>query len=141
MIAKKNYLNTMRFLSGGRIKNQKRLNCADRRYLMLSEREELLFKVGANTVLQKKKYLAQEKLHRMAQHTKIQISLIKWWNGWYITLLVLRYQYEWPTFPTQNGNTTEKINGRYENKKLCCHKCIRNFVVINVPIAHFWLET
>jgi len=41
----------MRFLSGGRIKNQKRLNCADRRYLMLCEREELLFKVGANTIL------------------------------------------------------------------------------------------
>ena len=33
------------------VKNQKRLNCADRRDLMLCEREELLFKVGANTIL------------------------------------------------------------------------------------------
>ena len=41
----------MRFLSGGRIKNQKWLNCADRKYLMLCEWEELLFKVGANTIL------------------------------------------------------------------------------------------
>jgi len=41
----------MRFLSGGRIKNQKRLNCAGRRDLMLCEQEELLFKVGANTIL------------------------------------------------------------------------------------------
>ena len=89
--------------------------------------------------LQTKKYLAQEKLYRMAQHTKIQFSLIKWWNGWHMTLLVLRYQYEWPTFPTQNGNTTEKIKGRYKNKKLCCHKCvpIRNLMYL---FAHFWLE-
>ena len=47
----KNYQYTMQFLSVGRIKNQKHLNCADRRYLMLCEREELLFKVGANTIL------------------------------------------------------------------------------------------
>ena len=52
MITKnKNYQQILRFLSGGRKKNQKRLNCADRRYLMLCEREELLFKVGANTIL------------------------------------------------------------------------------------------
>ena len=107
---------------------------------MLCEREELLFKVGANTILPpNKKFLAQEKLYRMAQHTKIQFSLIKWWNGWHMTLLVHRYQYEWPTFPTQNGNTTEKIKGRYKNKKLCCHKCvpIRNLMYL---FAHFWLE-
>ena len=36
-------------------------------------------------------------------------------------------------FSNTNGNTTEKIKGRYENKT-------KN-VFINVPIAYFWLET
>ena len=67
----------MWFLPGGRLKNQKRLNCADRRYLTLCEREELLYKVVANTILPpNKEIFGQEKLHRMAQHTKIQISFI-----------------------------------------------------------------
>ena len=36
-------------------------------------------------------------------------------------------------FANTNGNATEKIKGRFENKT-------KN-VFINVPIAYFWLET
>ena len=36
-------------------------------------------------------------------------------------------------FSNTNGNATEKIKGRFENKT-------KN-VFINVPIAYFWLET
>jgi hypothetical protein len=36
-------------------------------------------------------------------------------------------------FSNTNGNPTEKIKGRFENKT-------KN-VFINVPIAYFWLET
>ena len=35
-------------------------------------------------------YLSQEKLQRRAQHTKIQVSLREWWNGW---------NFPWPSEP------------------------------------------
>ena len=53
------------------VKNQKRLNCADRRDLMLCEREELLFKVGAKM----KKYLPKKS---STEWPTIPLSLIKW---------------------------------------------------------------
>ena len=46
---------------------------------MLCEREELLFKVGASIIFcQNKEIFVQDKLQRMAQHTKIQVSLREW---------------------------------------------------------------
>ena len=72
----------MRFLSGGRIKNQKRLNCADRRYLMLCEQEELLFKVGANTILpQNKEIFGPRKAAQNGptyQNTDFFDKMVKW---------------------------------------------------------------
>ena len=72
------------FLSSGWIQNQKRLNCDDRFFLMLCERERIAVQSGCqrHSPAKTKKYLAQEKFQRMAQGTKAQVSLSKWWNEW-----------------------------------------------------------
>jgi len=77
------------------VKNQKRLNCADRRDLMLCEREELLFKVGANTILPPNKEIfgPRKALQNgpTYQNTVFFDKMVKWVH---MTLLVLRYQYK-----------------------------------------------
>ena len=110
----------MRFLSGGRIKNQKRLNCADRRDLMLCEREELLFKVGANTILPpKQRNICPRKAPQKAQHTNFFDKMVKWVAHDTIgALLPIRMTNFSNTKWEHNRNNKRKI----WNKKLCCHK-------------------
>ena len=102
------------------VKNQKHLNCADRRDLMLCEREELLFK-GVPTPFshQNKEIFAQEKLHRMAQHTNFFDKMVKWVAHDTIgALLPIRMTNFSNTKWEHNRNNKRKI----WNKKLCCHK-------------------
>ena len=137
------------FLSSGWIQNQKCLNCDNRFFLMLCERERIAVQSGCqrHSPAKTKKYLAQEKFQRMAQGTKAQVSLSKWWNKWVApdtigALLTTRMT----NFSNTSTNTTEKIKGRYENKKLCFHKCTYCLLLaaagnLNVPVTYFWLET
>ena len=95
---------------------------------MLCEREELLFRVGAtNTILPPNKEIfgPRKALQNgpTYQNTVFFEKMVKWVAHDTIgALLPIRTT----NFSNTNGNTTEKIKGRYENKKL---------VVINLPIC------
>ena len=91
---------------------------------MLCEREELLFKVGANTILPPNKEICGPRKAPQNgptyQNTDFFDKMVKWVAHDTIgALLPIRMT----NFSTQNGNKTEKIKGRNEKKKLCCHKC------------------
>ena len=99
---------------------------------MLCEREELLFKVGANTILPpNKEIFGPRKAPQNGptyQNTDFFDKMVKWVAHDTIgALLPIRMT----NFSNTKWEHNRKIKGRYET---------RNFV-INVPIAYFWLET
>jgi len=117
------------FLSGGRINSQKRWNCADRSYFVLWTRNNCCskwvptpFSCQNNEIFGPTKALENGPRY---QNTGFFEKMVKWVA--YDTIGRMT------NFSNTNGNATEKIKGRFENKT-------KN-VFINVPIAYFWLET
>ena len=117
------------FQSGGRIKSQKRWNCADRSYFVLWTRNNCCSKwVPTPFSCQNNEIFGPTKSFRewpKIPKYRFLWEMVKWVA--YDTIGRMT------NFSNTNGNPTEKIKGSFEKKT-------KN-VFINVPIAYFWLET